>query len=62
MNLTDKELIELRIKCVEVIALSASRAELRGEIIAIADKVWKFAIEPLVDAPQGQAKVAPKGK
>lgn len=47
-NLTDKETIELRIKCVEVFVSSLSRAGLQNdEAFTKGEKLWDFAVATL---------------
>lgn len=48
MNLTDKETVELRIKCIEPFIAVASKHDIDKDLlVAKAEKVWDYAIEPL---------------
>lgn len=50
MNLTDKEIIELRIKCLEPYISVASKHGLESNlVIEKAEIAWKYAIEPLMN-------------
>jgi hypothetical protein len=62
-GLTNKEICELRIKCLEPFIKTASILGLReGEVFELAEKAWKFAIETLGEAPKDNSVKSPKGK
>lgn len=49
MNLTDKEVVELRIKCLEPFVTVASKHGIEQDlVIQKAERAWEYAIEPLM--------------
>lgn len=48
LNLTHKEIVELRIKCLEPIIMTASKHGLeKSQVIALAEEAWTYAIKPI---------------
>ena len=51
-DLTAKEIVELRLKCLEPIYATASRNTLeKSEVVKLGSDAWAFAIEPLDNKP-----------
>ena len=49
--MTDKEIIQLRLKCLEPYVTVASKAGIEQDtVLRKAEKAWEFAIKPLEDA------------
>lgn len=50
LNMTDKEIIELRLKCLEPYVATASKAGIEQDTVLMkARKAWDYAIQPLID-------------
>lgn len=50
LNLTDKEFIELRLKCLEPFITIASKHSIEHNlVIDRAEEAWKYAIQPLMN-------------
>ena len=55
--MTDKEIIELRIKCCEVFVASSSLHGLeKGAIFELGERLWQFAVSALERKPQPKSK------
>lgn len=62
-NLTQKEICELRIKCLEPFVSVASKHGIEQDIIfSKAEKAWEFAIKPLGNTKQGISESQPPTK
>lgn len=48
--LSNKEVVELRIKCLESCFVAATKNSLdKGDFFTLAEKAWEFAIKPLAN-------------
>ena len=53
MNLTDKEIVELRIKCLEPFVAVASKHDMdKMLLVNYAEKAWEYATSTLTDEPK----------
>lgn len=54
LNLTHKEIVELRLKALEPIIMTASKHGLeKSHVVELAEASWTYAIKPLVN-PTGE--------
>ena len=52
-GLTPKEIIELRLKCLEPYVITASKAGIeQNTVLKNAEKAWQYAIQPLIEDDQ----------
>lgn len=57
-NLKEKEIFELRLKCLEIFVTVASKHSIeKKEVFDLAEEAWKFANKPLQENPKGTPAV-----
>lgn len=61
-DLSAKDIVELRIACIDTLAGTLSRHDLQHRLFELAEDAWSFSIKPLGDMVQGQLAKSPKAR